>query len=120
MMKLSKGQRCYGLDPDRRWKFFTVQKQLRSDLVLGTDRKRYTQAIPAFDTVADDAHDCIQLGLEIVRLTPESPTHEEAADAFGILNAIGQVAGCKVALWSLLDDAQRQAVKRLGGIAKAV
>ena len=119
-MKLNKGQRAYGLNPDGRWAFFTVQKQLRSDLVLGTDRKRYTQAIPAFDTVADDAHDCIQLGLEIVRLTPEQPPPEEAADAFGILNAIGQVAGCKVALWGLLDEAQRQAVKRLGAIAKTV
>ena len=70
--------------------------------------------------MADDAHDCIQLGLEIVKLIPEQPTTEEAADAFGILNAIGQVTGCKVALWSLLDDAQRQAVKRLGAIAKTV
>ena len=119
-MKLTKGQRCYGLNPHGQWAFFVVQKQLRSDLVLGTDRKRYTQAIPAVDALDTDAHDCIQLGLEIVRLTPEQPTTEEAADAFGILNAIGQVTGCKVALWSLLDDAQRQAVKRLGAIAKTV
>ena len=119
-MKLSKGQRCYGLNPHGQWAFFTVQKQLRADLVLGTDRKRYTNFIPAFDTVADGDHECIQLGLEIVRLTPESPTPEEAADAFGILNAIGQVAGCKVALWGVLDDAQRQAVKRLGAVAKTV
>ena len=119
-MKLSKGQRAYGFNPHGQWAFFVVQKQLRSDLVLGTDRKRYTNFIPAFDAVADDAHDCIQLGLEIVRLTPEQPTPEEAADAFGILNAIGQVTGCKVALWSLLDDAQRQSVKRLGVVAKTV
>ena len=119
-MKLSKGQRAYGLNPHGQWAFFVVQKQLRSDLVLGADRKRYTNFIPAFDTVADDAHDCIQLGLEIVRLIPEQPTPEEAVDAFGILNAIGQGAGCKVALWSLLDEAQRQAVKRLGAIAKTV
>ena len=119
-MKLGKGQECHGLNPHGQWAFFTVQKQLRSDLVLGTDRKRYTNFIPAFDTVDADDHECIQLGLEIVRLIPEQPTTEEAADAFGILNAIGQVTGCKVALWSLLDDAQRQAVKRLGAIAKAV
>ena len=93
-----------------------MQKQLRADLVLGTDRKRYTMAIPAFDTVTD--HDCLQGGLAIVRAIPEQLTREGAADALALLNMIGKVSGCRKALWALLTPEQKQQVTQLGVIAK--
>ena len=85
--------------------------------INGSTIKRYTQAIPAFDTVADDDHGCLQSGLAIVQAIPEHLAPKDAADAFGLLQMIAEVPGCKVALWRLLTPEQKQQVTALGQAA---